>query len=74
MEIPTRLNAYMQSVSRIFAKIRVVQISRSHNEYEDVSWDVVPCSLVETDRRFRGPYCLYYHPRDDTGIKQLKRL
>lgn len=24
-----------------------------------VSWIVVPCSLVEVDRRFRGAYCLH---------------
>jgi hypothetical protein len=23
---------------------------------EDVVWDVVPCSLVDIDRRFRGAY------------------
>jgi hypothetical protein len=22
----------------------------------------VPCSLVQVDRRFRGAYCLHYHP------------
>jgi hypothetical protein len=25
-----------------------------------VSWDVALCSLVDTDRRFRGPYCLHH--------------
>jgi hypothetical protein len=29
-----------------------------------VFWDVAPCSLVETDRRFRGAYCLH-HQGDD---------
>jgi hypothetical protein len=24
-----------------------------------VFWDVVPCSYVEVDRRFRGVYCLH---------------
>jgi hypothetical protein len=23
-------------------------------------WDIVPCSLVEVDRRFRGAYCLHH--------------
>jgi hypothetical protein len=23
-------------------------------------WDIVPCSLVRVDRRFRAPYCLYH--------------
>jgi hypothetical protein len=26
-----------------------------------VFWDVVPYSLVETDRRFRGTCCLHHH-------------
>jgi hypothetical protein len=25
-----------------------------------VFWDVAPCSPVETDRRFRGAYCLHH--------------
>jgi hypothetical protein len=25
-----------------------------------VFWDVAPCSLVDTDRRFRGAYCLHH--------------
>jgi hypothetical protein len=29
-----------------------------------VSWDVAPCSLVETDRRFRDVYCLHL-PSDE---------
>jgi len=30
-----------------------------------VFWDVVPRSLLESDRRFRGPYCLHFkHPWD----------
>jgi hypothetical protein len=24
-----------------------------------VIWDVAPCSLVDSDRRFRDTYCLY---------------
>jgi hypothetical protein len=23
-----------------------------------IFWDIAPCSLVETDRHFRGAYCL----------------
>jgi hypothetical protein len=23
-------------------------------------WDVAPCSLIDTDRRFRGAYCLHH--------------
>jgi hypothetical protein len=29
-----------------------------------VFWIVVPCSLVEVYRRFRGPFCLH-HQRDE---------
>jgi hypothetical protein len=29
-----------------------------------VIWDVVPCSHVEVDRRFRGAYCLHHRPDD----------
>jgi hypothetical protein len=29
------------------------EISGPHDDYEHVSWDVAPCSLVETDRRLR---------------------
>jgi hypothetical protein len=25
-----------------------------------VFWDVMPCSLVEIDRRFRGAFCLHH--------------
>jgi hypothetical protein len=32
-----------------------------------VFWDVVPCSLVDIDRRFRGAYCLHHHP-DDVAV------
>jgi hypothetical protein len=33
-----------------------------------VFWDVAPCSLVETDWRFRGAYC--HHHQDDELITQ----
>jgi hypothetical protein len=35
-----------------------------------VFWDVVPCSLVKVDRRFRGAYCL--HHEGDEGRENLK--
>jgi hypothetical protein len=35
-----------------------------------VFWDVVPCSLVGTDRRIRGAYYLHYRP-DDGDSKLL---
>jgi hypothetical protein len=34
-----------------------------------VFWDVVPCSHVEVDRRFRGAYCL--HHQSDDIIRQV---
>jgi hypothetical protein len=30
-----------------------------------VLWDIAPCSLVDTDRRFRGVYCFL---RPDDGL------
>jgi hypothetical protein len=33
-------------------------------------WDAAPRSLVETDRRFRGAYCLHHHGSDG-GSKHL---
>jgi hypothetical protein len=36
-----------------------------------VFWDGMPCSLVETDRRFRGAYCMYHRRPDDEGSKHL---
>jgi hypothetical protein len=32
-----------------------------------VFWDVVPCSQVDVDRRFRGAYCLHHHCSDGGG-------
>jgi hypothetical protein len=37
-----------------------------------VFWDVAQFTLVETDRRFRGDYCLYHQgDPDDADIKHL---
>jgi hypothetical protein len=33
-----------------------------------VFWDVAPCGLLQTDRRFRGAYCL--HHRGDRTLYQ----
>jgi hypothetical protein len=33
--------------------------------------DIVPCSPVEVNRRFRGTYCLQHHHLDDGGSKHL---
>jgi hypothetical protein len=37
-----------------------------------VFWDVVPCSLLEIDRRFRGAYCL--HHQDDSHLHKLQAV
>jgi hypothetical protein len=40
---------------------KLYEISGSHSgEYEDVFWDIVPCCLVEIDRRLGGTYCLHH--------------
>jgi hypothetical protein len=40
-----------------------------------VFWDVAPCSLVDTDGRFRGAYCLHHQSDDrlDDGGSNLIR-
>jgi hypothetical protein len=37
-----------------------------------VSWDVAPCSLIETGRSFRGAHCLHHQGDDrrDDGISK----
>lgn len=44
----------MGQVQEIFCQIRKGRI----NKKASVFCDFAPCSLVETDRRFRGVYCL----------------
>jgi hypothetical protein len=34
-------------------------------------WDVAPCNLVDTNRRFRGAYCLHHHGRQGDGGSKL---
>jgi hypothetical protein len=45
-------------------------ISGSHGGKHEVFWDVVSCSLVEVDRRFRAAYSLHNRP-DDGGSADL---
>jgi hypothetical protein len=33
-------------------------------------WDIVVCSLVGIDRRFRGAYCLHHHPNEPAHYLQ----
>jgi hypothetical protein len=35
-----------------------------------VFWDMVPCSLIDVDRYFRGVYCLH-HQDSDGGSTHL---
>jgi hypothetical protein len=37
-----------------------------------VFWDVAPCSLVATDRRFRGVHCLH-HQGDEYKVHHYRR-
>jgi hypothetical protein len=42
-----------------------------------VVWDVVPCSLVEVEQRFRGARCLHHQGDDDPndgGSKHLRNV
>jgi hypothetical protein len=39
----------------------------------NVFWDVAQCNPVETDRRFRGAYCLH-HQGDNGGSKHLRNI
>jgi hypothetical protein len=36
-----------------------------------VFWDIAPCSLVDTDRHFRGTYCV--HHQDDSQVQTRRR-
>jgi hypothetical protein len=36
-----------------------------------VFWVLVPCSLVELYRRFRGAFCLHHHRPDNGGSKHV---
>jgi hypothetical protein len=36
-----------------------------------VFWNVVPCSLVDTDRRFRGAYCLHHQDEILTDVSEV---
>jgi hypothetical protein len=45
-----------------------------------IFWDIAPCSLVETDRRCRGAYCLNHQGNtlnkliEQTGTEYILRL
>jgi hypothetical protein len=38
--------------------------------WRSVFWDAAPCSVVETDRRFRYVYCLYYHGNESVSTSE----
>jgi hypothetical protein len=46
------------------------EISGSHASKMCVFWHVAPCCLVETDRRFRGTYCI--HDDDDDHVDGVR--
>jgi hypothetical protein len=39
-----------------------------------VFWDIALCGLVETDRRFRGPYCLHHQGIDIYHLTFIKSV
>jgi hypothetical protein len=41
----------------VIVKIKVFTLASMNMT---VCWDIAPCKLVETDRRFSGDYCLHY--------------
>jgi hypothetical protein len=50
----------MQVSSNSTTLIRNIFNEVHENIKMTICWDVSPCSLVEIDRRFRGPYCLHH--------------
>jgi hypothetical protein len=53
------------------------QILMAANMKMTAFWDIVPCSLVEVDRRFRGAYCLHHQGDegpDDGGSTHQKAV
>jgi hypothetical protein len=37
-----------------------------------VFWDVLPCSQVNVDQRFRGAYCLHHHGLIDLMMEAVR--
>jgi hypothetical protein len=59
--------ATLKQTSTNACKIKVLEsreLQKSLTEGADIKfrvfWDIVPCSHVEVDRRFRGPYYLHH--------------
>jgi hypothetical protein len=40
-------------------------------ELTAIAWDIVLYNVVRVDRRFKGAYCLHYHP-DDQQFPEVK--
>jgi hypothetical protein len=53
----TKLSSYNRV--RCFACLAEISLTIASIKM-NVIWDAAPCSLVETDRRFTGTYCLHY--------------
>jgi hypothetical protein len=51
----------MLSNSELDLKLVRFQVRKVANMNMTAFWDIVPCSLVEVYRRFRGAYCLRLH-------------
>jgi hypothetical protein len=53
----------------------IEEFSGSHGGENEVRvyWDVVPCSHVAVDRRFRGAYCLH-HQGDELTYEHTKSI
>jgi hypothetical protein len=49
-----------QSLNKINFIIVRFQVLMAANMKVTVIWDIMPCSLVETDQHFRGAYCLHH--------------
>jgi hypothetical protein len=74
-----RASAFQHQVFRLSActeaesePLRTMTCSVQRLAWSLVFWDVVPCSQVEVDRRFRSAYCFYHHDDDrphDGGVR-----
>jgi hypothetical protein len=56
---------WVYSPSKIFYKrVRLNFVRCTDMLKMTVFWDVVPCSLIDIQRRFKGAYCLHYQGDD----------
>jgi hypothetical protein len=50
-----------------------VQVLTAASRTMTAFWNIVPCSLVEVDRRFRGAYC-FHHQENDEHTTHLRNF